>query len=156
MKSKTPQLIKKRSTPLQKQAKGSILASQQAKRLGRVLKRPKTEHADQVRLVMHLRTFYPTLVVAGVPNGAAVSPAQRLRLVAEGLLAGFPDLMICEPRGKFHGLFIEMKALDKPAPVSAVQKRVHEKLLAKGYAVFVAYGYNDALAITLEYLGEDQ
>ena len=115
-------------------------------------KKIHSEHSDQVRLVGHLRAFYPEVLVAAVPNGAAVSPLQRMRLVAEGLLPGFPDLLVMEPRGQFHGLLVEMKSLSKTARTSLAQKRVHRALVARGYAVQVCCGYDEAKAVVLRYL----
>lgn len=105
---------------------------------------------------MHLRTFYPEILVAAIPNGAVVSPQQRLRLVAEGLLTGFPDLFIAEPRGVYHGLFVEMKVLTltgrSKAVTSAAQIRVHNQLRARGYAVALCYGYAQAKEEIVKYI----
>lgn len=114
----------------------------------------RSEHSDQVRVVMHIRAFHPKVIIAAVPNGAAVTRAQRLRLVAEGLLPGFPDLIVCEPRGLYHGLFVEMKSEDPAAVVSAAQTSVHARLRHKGYAVTVARGYMDAVRVIVLYLTE--
>ncbi len=112
----------------------------------------RSEHSDQVLLVMHLRTFYPEVLVAAVPNGAVTGGLQRVRLVAEGLLPGFPDLCVLEPRGGFHGLFVEMKSLKATAVVSEAQRRVHRILMTKGYQVLVCYGYASAKAEVIKYL----
>ena len=112
----------------------------------------RSEHSAQVRLVMHVRTFYPDVLIVAVPNGAAVSGLHRIRLVAEGLLSGFPDLMILEPRRAFHGLFVEMKSEVKTAVTSEVQKLVHKQLLLKGYQVRVCKGYAEAKDMVLQYL----
>lgn len=114
--------------------------------------RRPSEHSDQVKVVMHVRTFYPNVIIAAVPNGAAVSAAQRMRLVAEGLLPGFPDLMVCEPIKPWHGLFVEMKSTAKTAHVDVKQIAVHDKLRAKGYRIVVARGYEDAKTQILAYL----
>lgn len=111
-----------------------------------------SEHADQVKLVMHVRTFYPGVVIAAVPNGAAVTGLQRMRLVAEGLLPGFPDLIVCEPVKPWHGLMVEMKSTAATAVVSAKQLAVHAALREKGYRVVVARGYAEAKEIVVEYL----
>lgn len=111
-----------------------------------------SEHADQVKLVMHVRTFYPGVVIAAVPNGAAVTGLQRMRLVAEGLLPGFPDLIVCEPVKPWHGLMVEMKSTAATAAVSAKQLAVHAALREKGYRVVVARGYAEAKEIVAEYL----
>lgn len=118
----------------------------------KVTRRKPTERQDQVRLVMYLRTFYPQVLVAAVPNGAAVSGPQRVKLVSEGLLPGFPDLCVLEPRGPFHGLFVEMKSTAKTAVVSRQQYQVHKTLRTKGYKVLICYGYDRALASILGYL----
>lgn len=112
----------------------------------------RSEHSDQVLLVMHLRTFYPAVLVVAVPNGATVGGLQRVRLVAEGLLPGFPDLCVLEPRGGFHGLFVEMKSLKATAVVSEAQRRVHKQLLSRNYKVLVCYGYHAAKAQVVKYL----
>lgn len=117
-----------------------------------IAKKKTSEHTDQVKLVMHLRTFYPEALVAAVPNGAAVSPRQRMCLVAEGLLAGFPDLMVLEPRGPCRGLMVEIKSTAATATVSAAQKRIHGALKARGYAVEVCYGYEHGKEAVMQYL----
>jgi hypothetical protein len=103
---------------------------------------------------MYVRTFHPSVVIASIPNGAAVSRMQRLRLVSEGLLPGFPDLIVCEPVPPYHGLFIEMKRDTDAAVVSPAQAKLHVKLRLKGYRVAVAYGYAAAKQIIADYLTE--
>ena len=137
-----------KSVPTQRVATYRVKAPARSK----VTRRKSTEHQDQVRLVMYLRTFYPQVLVAAVPNGASVSGPQRVKLVSEGLLPGFPDLCVLEPRGAFHGLFVEMKSTAKTAVVSRQQYQVHAKLRAKGYKVLICYGYDRALASILGYL----
>ena len=135
-----------------KPASGEAAYKAKAPARRKVTKRTPTEHQDQVRVVMHLRTFYPHVLVAAVPNGAAVSGPQRVKLVSEGLLPGFPDLCVLEPRGPFHGLFVEMKSTAKTAVVSRQQYQVHKKLRTKGYKVLTCYGHDRALAAILGYL----
>ena len=56
---------------------------------------------------------------------------------AEGVLAGVPDLVVAEPRGGYHGLYVEMKRATGGS-VSSKQDDVMTKLRARGYKVMVA------------------
>jgi len=108
------------------------------------------EHTEQVKLVMWLRAFYPDLMVAAIPNGGARKAKEAIKLKAEGVLAGMPDLLVAEPSNGFHGLFIEMKTDD--GVVSQAQKRVHASLLLKGYAVQVCRSYDEGKIAVENYL----
>lgn len=113
----------------------------------------KTEHHEQALLVSQLRLFHPELLIAAVPNGAAVSALQRIRLVSEGVLPGFPDLMLLEPSGGFYGLFIELKRKKEyKSTVSQAQQNVMQQLQQRGYAATVAYGQADAYKKIQQYL----
>jgi hypothetical protein len=95
-----------------------------------------SEHSVQVSVVGHVRTFMPQVLIFAIPNGAAVSPMGRMRLVAEGLLAGVPDLFVAQPSGPYAGLFIEMKRA-VGAVVSPRQRQILAKLQGNGYCCVV-------------------
>lgn len=60
-----------------------------------------------------------------------------------GMRKGFPDLFIARARGKYHGLFIEMKyGKNKP---SEDQKLWLDILTREGYACAVCYGADEAI-----------
>ncbi len=99
--------------------------------------KPRTEHQEQVILVGRLRAFHPDVLVYAVPNGGGRTGWDATRLKAEGVLPGVPDLVVAEPRGEYHGLYVEMKRT-KFGSVSSKQASVMNKLLARGYAVMVA------------------
>lgn len=84
-----------------------------------------------------LRAFHPDVLVYAVPNGGGRTGWDATRLKAEGVLAGVPDLVFAEPRGVYHGLYVEMKRTTGSS-VSSKQDSVMKKLLARGYAVMVA------------------
>jgi hypothetical protein len=75
-------------------------------------KRKNTEHTEQVKVVQHVRAFYPDVIIAAIPNGGDRTVSERLKLNFEGVLAGMPDLCVLEPKNGFHGLFVEMKTQD--------------------------------------------
>lgn len=116
-----------------------------------------TEHSEQVRFVSRVRTFYPRLsdLVAAVPNGAKRSTRQGKYLKDEGLLAGYPDLIIDVPMvldGEIrHGLRIEMKR-QKGGVVSADQGRIIGALRRAGYAAAVCEGCEEAWEVFQSYL----
>ena len=88
-----------------------------------------------------------------IPNGGSRHMLEAKRLKAEGVRAGVPDLMFPVPVGKYHSLFIEMKRSNGvPSDVSKEQKEWHLKLINKGFAVAVAFGFMHAVQIITDYL----
>ena len=102
-----------------------------------------TEHAEQVSLIQWFDKAYPELRIFSIPNGGKRGKLEAMRLQMEGVRPGVPDLMLPEPRGGFHGLFVEMKRT-KGGSVSAEQKDWMAYLLGKGYQVKICKGYVEA------------
>lgn len=108
-----------------------------------------TEHQEQCKLCDWLnRRGIPHFAV---PNGARLGGRNRarqmVRLKAEGLLPGAPDLVIIRQSGTapcWVPIAIELKKIggDKPKPH---QLAVHEIMRANGWIVIVAYGAADAI-----------
>ncbi len=117
-------------------------------------KRKSIEHIDQVKVVQHVRAFYPDCIIAAIPNGGDRTASERVRLHSEGVLAGMPDLCVLEPKNGFHGLFIEMKT--KAGVVSGKQSDVNLQLNAKGYRAVVARSAAEAIKSIEEYLNGSQ
>lgn len=94
-----------------------------------------------------------------IPNGGGRDSFEALNLKDEGQKNGVPDFFIAWPSSNFHGLFIEMKRLPsegKGKPViSKEQKEWHIKLINQGYAVYVCYGYDEAMKVIRTYLNLD-
>ena len=93
------------------------------------------EHAEQVRLIAWVDTFFPDYgkFLYAVPNGGLRDPRVAIRLKAEGVRPGVPDLVFAQARGVYHGLFIEMKR-QAGGRLSTEQKEWRDRLLAQGYA----------------------
>lgn len=85
-------------------------------------------------------------------NGVPLTKAQAVRAKAQGMKAGIPDLSLPVPIGKYHGLYIEMKA--EKGRESADQKTICRRLAELGYRVVVAYGAEEAKQAIRDYYGE--
>lgn len=77
--------------------------------------------------------------------------AQLRRL---GVKSGVPDLFLPVPRGKYHGLWIEMKT--KSGVISTHQHWWIENLKDQGYAAGVARGWEQAAAIIGRYMENEE
>lgn len=87
-----------------------------------------------------------------IPNEGQRSRATGARLRAEGLKRGVPDLCLPVPRGKWHGLYIELKRL-RGGRVSDEQQRWLDALNEQGYFAVVCRGWQQAAAEIQNYLG---
>ncbi len=113
----------------------------------------RSEHVEQAIFVARMRNFYPNVVVAAIPNGGYRTATEGAKLRAEGVLPGFPDLIVAAARGGKHGLFVEMKS--KTGRVSRAQTEVGDLLRKAGYEVVVAFGAEEAFQLAEEYLARD-
>jgi hypothetical protein len=111
----------------------------------------KAESSEQIAFVARIRQFYPDVIVFAIPNGGGRKITEAVRLKAEGVLAGVPDLFIAAPVGEYHGLFIEMKRKTK-SRVSDVQKGMLSDLGDRLYRTHVAYGCDDAWSFFQDYV----
>ena len=98
-----------------------------------------TEHAEQVALVQEFERRYPEVRILSVPNGGQRHKTVAMKLKAEGVSKGVPDLFIPEWR-----MWIEMKR-QNGGRVSPDQKDWMEYLEQCGYTCIVARGAADAL-----------
>lgn len=97
-----------------------------------------------------LRQRYPELALLyHIPNERA-DKIQAAILKDMGVKKGVPDLHLPCAGGNYHGLYIEMKALDgKP---DSDQLWWLEHLKANGYACAVCYGWQQATEVLIWYL----
>jgi len=111
-------------------------------------------------LALYMKLQYPKVFYHFDAAGLNLSKAQAGMQKAIQKGRGFPDLFIAEPRGEFHGLFIELK---KEGEVlykrngEAVTEHVQEQincinlLRAKGYCAGFAIGFNEAKTVIDSY-----
>ena len=77
----------------------------------------------------------------------------RMKAKKSGYKKGFPDLFIYEPRGKFHGLAIELKVGYNRATKDQLWWR--NELNERGYVAEICTGIDDALEVINRYLEDN-
>lgn len=94
----------------------------------------------QAAVLEYLRMAHPRILVAAVPNGGFImDPRTVARLKWQGLLPGFPDLVLYWANHG-HGL-LEIKS--EGGRISPEQKAVHAALEALGWRVSVIRSLDD-------------
>ena len=101
-----------------------------------------------------IRQQYPELAMLyHIPNERA-DKVQAAILKAMGVKSGVPDLHLPIPSGKYHSLYIEMKALDGKPDTEQIWWAEHLK--ANGNAHAICYGWQQATEVLLWYLNLKQ
>lgn len=85
-----------------------------------------------------------------VPNGGYRSARTAVALKREGMKSGVPDLVLPVARRHWHSLYLELKA--GSGSLSENQKRWMEMLSEQGNLVAVAYSFEEAKGILIDYL----
>lgn len=115
------------------------------------IKKIESERKAQQRLVFWL--YEAKIPYYAIPNGANVSPHHRAVLLSEGMSPGVPDLCIPRARGKYHGLYIELKREDGGSGLSDEQRAWLERLRAEGYCAVQCNGFDKAVGVVEWYMG---
>jgi len=123
--------------------------------------KPK-EQSIQLQVCDFIRYQYPNVLFqCDLASGMKLTMGQASKAKRMRSNSGFPDIFIAEPRGFFHGLYIELKRDGERiykidgTPASdhiANQIDLHRKLMAKGYDVCFAVGFDKAVSLIREYL----
>lgn len=95
----------------------------------------------------------PEQLLFAIPNGGQRNLIVAKKLKAEGVRAGIPDLFLAVPRGRFHGLFVEMKKT-KGGRVPKNQQIMLETLNLCGYRAIVCHGWFEAKEAIENYVKE--
>ena len=127
-----------------------------------------SEHGNQRAFFAALQQWSPVVNehTFAIPNGGSRGDTRQSRaqqgakLKAEGVKSGVPDVMVAWPYGGYAGLFVEMK---RPADRATDRARGrlgdnqdpwHARLRGRGYAVIIAYTWQEALAAVQSYFGQ--
>lgn len=95
----------------------------------------------------------PGQYFAHIPNGGARTAIEGAILKGQGVRKGWPDYTLDMPRGRYHGMRLELKAEDGDKP-DKEQLEILHRLEKQGYAVAVCWGYVEARNEITAYLSE--
>jgi len=113
-----------------------------------------SEEAEQCQVItwalLHDGQYPDLKLLYASANGGLRHIAVARKLKASGVKPGVPDLHLPVARGGYHGLWIEMKAMD--GTVSDEQHAWIDALLAEGACVCVSFGAAAAIAMLTNYL----
>jgi len=112
----------------------------------------RDEYAIQSAFVRYLELMYPELLYTISPAGFIMSAGMAMKMMRMGYRKGTPDLTIYEPRGEWHGLFIEFK--DPKGTVSEQQRKFLDQAFENGYHTAVCYSTDQAIKTLTDYLSQ--
>ena len=118
----------------------------------------------QKQVAIYIRMQYPDVLFhSDFGSGVKLTPWQaKMQKMQNGGKRAWPDLLIAEPVGKYHGLFIELKKdgvklLKRNGEFTsehiAEQDALLHELSGKGYKAEFAIGFEQALNLIDNYLG---
>ena len=110
-----------------------------------------TEQALFIQWCNHHEDIYPDLhYLHHIPNGGKRDPREAGKLKQMGVKRGVPDLSLPVPKGRYIGLYIEMKYKDN-VPTKE-QADWLNALTQTGHYCCICYSAAGAVKITEEYL----
>ncbi len=122
-----------------------------------ILRRPKprgsrkpTPTEAAIQIAIKQRLTYLGCFVAHVPNAGKRTSGGGYRLKREGMVTGFPDLLIY--RNGHHALLEVKRPGYSPSDVSDAQREIHATLARQGFPVAIVTGQDEAIR-ALEAMG---
>lgn len=125
-----------------------------------------SEHDEQCAVVKWFKMQYPKYkgCILAIPNGSVIAVGgwkdkhrfARLKWVeSEGFKKGTSDLFIAVPAGDKHGLWIEMKNINKTLSSVTQEQLEHIELMREmGYAAEWCAGFDKAKTVIEDYMNE--
>ena len=118
----------------------------------------------QINICRWLKLQYPEVIFTSESSGLRLTISQARSLAKQRSGKGLPDLMIFEPRGGYHGLFLELKREGEKVFRRDGQIRsdahlqdqysVINRLNDKGYLAGFAIGFDEARALITKYMNQ--
>jgi len=107
----------------------------------------------QIECVKWFRYQYPNyrMLLFAIPNGGKRNAITAQILKSEGVVSGVADLFLSIPKGKFHGLYIEMKY--GKGIQSDNQKEFEKNVIAMGYKYIITNSLYDFVKEIDLYMG---
>lgn len=115
-------------------------------------RRGNPEHYLQVRIFYMLEKHHPEVYyfTKAVPNGGHRAKSTAGQMKAEGQKPGAPDIDIELPRGRYHGMKLEVKT--ESGSLQANQKERLAKLNEIGFYAVVGKGFDECWQLILNYI----
>lgn len=114
----------------------------------------RSEDTEQVNVILWATrnvSRYPELEdLYHIPNGGSRNKAEAVKLKQMGVKAGVSDLHLPYPKGKYSGLFIEMKYDRNVATVQ--QTAFLQRMNKAGHFTAICYGAYAAIEVIEKYL----
>ena len=102
-----------------------------------------TEKDDQIAL-FDWASYRPDLkLMCHIGNEGKRSVQHTVMMLRMGMKPGVPDIMLPVAKGRYHGLFIELKRKDG-GRLSPAQREWQKALIEEGYAACVCKGFEEA------------
>lgn len=109
------------------------------------------EQTSLFRWAGYMMGKYPELkLMYHIPNGGSRNLKEAANLKIQGVKAGVPDICLPVGRGKYHALYIEMKAGKNKCSES--QKQWIADLTQENNLAVVCYGWDAASKVIEDYL----
>jgi len=110
-----------------------------------------TEHDIQKQYFRWAAHIKGIELLHAIPNGGHRHPATAVKLKAEGVKAGVPDVYLPVSRGGFIGLAIEFKA-PEGNPTKEQRDRI-DRMQREGWCAVLCWDFEAARRVTLGYMG---
>lgn len=114
-----------------------------------------TEQSIHLALCTYVRAKYPQAIFTSESSGVRLTMGQAIKAKRLRSSSGLPDFWLVEPRGGYHGLFLELKRSDsevyrkdytlKQDKHVMEQAAIIERLFHKGYLASFACGLEQAI-----------
>ena len=119
----------------------------------------KQEESLHIAICDYLKMQYPDVIFTSEASGIKLTIGQAVKLKRMRSGSKLPDIWILEPKGNFHGLFLEVKA-ESPfrrdgsikAGHFAEQEDYLSKLRQKGYSAMFVWSFDHAKAAIDNYM----
>lgn len=120
----------------------------------------KKEESIQLALCEYVKLKYPEAIFTSESSGIRLTMGQAIKSKKLRSGNGLPDFMLFEPRGSWHGLFLELKVISpykkdgslKSDPHIQEQHKVIVNLLRSGYCATFAVGLDEAIRLVDYYM----
>ena len=112
------------------------------------------EQSEQIAFNSWMCLANPKVLWTATCGGLRTTWKQAVNMKRMGYKKGICDVLIFEPRGKYHGLCIEMKKSMEQGKgiVSQEQLQWLHELGERGYKAVVCYGCEEAIKVVSDYI----